>query len=89
MEADLIASEASVYTGKQGKQIGDERFNGVDDATVEGAWGSFAFDDEGTPAQRRCCSRPGLHRLPDRPDPGSVLACRRPATAAASPMPRC
>jgi len=52
MEADLIAKEASVYRGKQGKRIGVPEFNGVDDATVEGGWGSFAFDDEGTPAQR-------------------------------------
>ena len=52
MEADLIAKDASVYTGKQGKQIGVATFNGVDDATVEGGYGSFAFDDEGTPAQR-------------------------------------
>jgi TldD protein len=52
MEADLIAKEASVYRGKQGKLIGVPEFNGVDDATIEGAWGSFAFDDEGTPAQR-------------------------------------
>jgi TldD protein len=52
MEADLIAKHASVYEGKQGKQIGVANFNGVDDATVGNAWGSFQFDDEGTPAQR-------------------------------------
>jgi TldD protein len=52
MEADLIAKGASVYQGKQGSRIGVPEFNGIDDATVEGAWGSFAFDDEGTPAQR-------------------------------------
>jgi TldD protein len=52
MEADLIAKEASVYHGKQGKQIGVQTFNGVDDATIVGGWGSYAFDDEGTPAQR-------------------------------------
>jgi TldD protein len=52
MEADLIAKEASVYQGKQGQRIGVPEFNGVDDATVAGAWGSFQFDDEGTPAQR-------------------------------------
>jgi TldD protein len=52
MEADLVAKEASVYFGKQGRKIGVDAFNGVDDATVEGAWGSFQFDDEGTPAQR-------------------------------------
>jgi TldD protein len=52
MEADLIAKQASVYHGKQGKQIGVPEFNGVDDGTVENAWGSFQFDDEGTPSQR-------------------------------------
>ena len=52
MEADLVAKEASVYHGKQGRQIGVREFNGVDDATIEGGWGSFQFDDEGTPAQR-------------------------------------
>ena len=52
MEADLIAKQASVYAGRQGERIGVPNFNGVDDATVEGGWGSFAFDDEGTPAQR-------------------------------------
>ena len=52
MEADLIAKEASVYQGRQGQRIGVPEFNGVDYATVEGGWGSFAFDDEGTPAQR-------------------------------------
>jgi TldD protein len=52
MEADLVAKEASVYFGKQGRKIGVDNFNGVDDATVEGGWGSFQFDDEGTPAQR-------------------------------------
>ena len=52
MEAGLIAKHASVYEGKQGKQIGVPNFNGVDDATVPNGWGSFEFDDEGTPAQR-------------------------------------
>lgn len=52
MEADLIAKHASVYDGKQGRKIGVSNFNGVDDATVANAWGSFQFDDEGTPAQR-------------------------------------
>jgi TldD protein len=52
MEADLVAKHASVYDGKRGRKIGVDGFNGIDDATVEGGWGSFAFDDEGTPAQR-------------------------------------
>jgi TldD protein len=60
MEADLIAKQASVYHGRQGQQIGVKNFNGVDDATVEGAWGSFAFDDEGTPAQRTVLFQDGV-----------------------------
>jgi len=41
-----------VYDSKRGRKIGVDGFNGIDDATVESGWGSFAFDDEGTPAQR-------------------------------------
>ncbi len=52
MEADIVAKGASVYRGRQGERIGSELISGVDDATVANAWGSFGFDDEGTPAQR-------------------------------------
>jgi TldD protein len=52
MEADIIAKGASVYRGRRGERIGSELISGVDDATVANAWGSFGFDDEGTPAQR-------------------------------------
>jgi TldD protein len=52
MEADIVAKGASVYRGRQGDKIGSDLISGVDDATVAGAWGSFGFDDEGTPAQR-------------------------------------
>jgi TldD protein len=52
MEADIVAKGASVYQGRRGEQIGSELISGVDDATVANAWGSYGFDDEGTPAQR-------------------------------------
>jgi TldD protein len=52
MEADIVAKGASVYAGKRGQLLGTPLFTGVDDATTPGGWGSFAFDDEGTPAQR-------------------------------------
>ncbi|HEX2029049.1 MAG TPA: TldD/PmbA family protein [Nitriliruptorales bacterium] len=52
LEADIVAKEASVYAGKRGERIGSDLLSGVDDATVQNGWGSFAFDDEGTPAQR-------------------------------------
>jgi TldD protein len=60
MEADLVAKEASVYHGRQGTKVGVDGFNGVDDATVVGAWGSFQFDDEGTPAQRTVLFEDGV-----------------------------
>ena len=52
MEADIVAKQASVYAGRQGERIGTPLLTGVDDATDLGAWGSYSFDDEGTPAQR-------------------------------------
>lgn len=52
LEADLVAKQASVYGGRLGERIASPLLNGVDDATDVNAWGSFGFDDEGTPAQR-------------------------------------
>lgn len=52
LEADAIAKDTTVYAQTRGAQVGSPLFSGVDDATDVGAWGSFAFDDEGTPAQR-------------------------------------
>lgn len=52
MEADIVAKQASVYAGRRGERIGTTLLTGVDDATDPGAWGSYSFDDEGTPAQR-------------------------------------
>ena len=52
LEGDLIAKEASVYAGKRGQKLASELLTGVDDGTVQNGWGSFAFDDEGTPARR-------------------------------------
>jgi TldD protein len=52
LEADAIDKEASVYRGRIGERCSSELVNGVDDATIPNGWGSFDFDDEGTPAQR-------------------------------------
>ena len=52
LEADAIDKEASVYRGLVGTKCASELINGVDDATIANGWGSFTFDDEGTPAQR-------------------------------------
>ena len=52
LEADAIDKEASVYRGLVGTRCASELINGVDDATIANGWGSFTYDDEGTPAQR-------------------------------------
>ena len=52
LEADTIGKEASVYRGRLGDSLASPLVTGVDDSTVPSAWGSFSFDDEGTPARR-------------------------------------
>ncbi|MEX1047652.1 MAG: TldD/PmbA family protein [Actinomycetota bacterium] len=52
LEADLVQKDASIYKGRLGETLASPLVTGVDDATVTNAWGSFSFDDEGSPAQR-------------------------------------
>jgi TldD protein len=52
LEADTVGKEASVYRGRLGEPLASPLVTGVDDSTVAGEWGSFSFDDEGTPAGR-------------------------------------
>lgn len=53
LEADLAQQGLSVYSGKKGERIASSAISVVDDATLPYRRGSFAFDDEGTPAQRK------------------------------------
>lgn len=62
LEADIVDKEASVYRGRVGERLAAEIVNGVDDATVPNAWGSFSFDDEGAPAQRTVLFEDGVLR---------------------------
>jgi TldD protein len=52
LEADMIAKDTTVYAKRKGQQVGSPLFHGVDDGSVANGWGSFGFDDEGSPAQR-------------------------------------
>ncbi len=52
LEADHIVKGTSVFRDRKGEPIASPLLTGVDDGTVEGAWGSFAVDDEGTPSER-------------------------------------
>ena len=62
LEADIVDKEASVYRGRVGERLASPLVNGVDDATVANAWGSFSFDDEGAPAQRTVLFEQGVLR---------------------------
>lgn len=52
LEADLAQQGLSVYSDMVSRKIASEHITVVDDATLPGKRGSFAFDDEGTPSQR-------------------------------------
>lgn len=52
-EADLVLSGDSILAGKVGTKIASDCITIVDDATIPGSWGSYAYDSEGVPGQRR------------------------------------
>lgn len=60
LEADLVQKGLSIYQGKQGQRVANEHLSVIDDATLKGKYGSFGFDDEGTPGQRTVMIEQGI-----------------------------
>jgi TldD protein len=60
LEADTIGKAASIYRGRLGERLASSLVTGVDDSTVRGGWGSFSYDEEGTPAQRTVLIEEGV-----------------------------
>jgi TldD protein len=60
LEADHIVKSASVYGGRVGELVASPLVTLVDDGTVAGEWGNFAFDDEGKPAARNVLIQDGV-----------------------------
>ncbi len=60
LEADLAQQGLSVYSGKIGQRVASAVVSVVDDATLPRKRGSFAVDDEGTPAQRNVLVHEGI-----------------------------
>jgi TldD protein len=58
-EADLTLS-GSVLLDKLGKKIASNTVTLIDDGTINGAFGSFKYDDEGVPAQKTPLVKDGV-----------------------------
>lgn len=60
LEASGVALGQSVFAGKMGQKIANEKVTAIDDGTIPNAWGSINIDDEGTPAQRNVLIENGI-----------------------------
>ncbi|MDK2816181.1 MAG: TldD protein [Moorella sp. (in: firmicutes)] len=60
LEADLVQKQLSVYAGKKGQKVASELITVIDDPTIPGKYGSFRFDDEGTPGQKTILIENGI-----------------------------
>ena len=60
LEATAVSKDASVFCGKMGEVVASKVVTAIDDGTIENAWGSANFDDEGYPQQRRVLIKDGI-----------------------------
>lgn len=60
LEADIIQKDFSVYRDCAGELVSSPLVTIVDDATLPGRYGSYRFDDEGTPAGRTVLVEDGV-----------------------------
>ena len=59
-EADLVLAGESILEGKLGTPIAADCITIIDDGTIPGSWGTYAYDSEGTPSQRRVLIENGV-----------------------------
>jgi TldD protein len=60
LESDLVGRDASVFAGRVGEQVASPLVTIVDDGTYSREWGTYAIDDEGTPAGRNVLIEDGV-----------------------------
>lgn len=61
-EADLVMAGDSCLEGKLGEQVANSIVTVVDDSTIPGGYGSFAYDDNGVRGQRKVLIEDGIMR---------------------------
>ncbi|HIE22864.1 MAG TPA: TldD/PmbA family protein [Candidatus Korarchaeota archaeon] len=59
-EADSVLAKMSVLEGRIGTQIGSELVDVIDDPTIPNLYGSYPFDDEGTPSRKKYLVKEGI-----------------------------
>ncbi len=60
LEADLVQKGLSVYKDKLGEQVAAKGVSVIDDATLDGKYGTFRFDDEGNYGQHTVLINDGV-----------------------------
>ncbi len=60
LEASSVALGQSVFAGKMGQQIANEKVTAIDDGSIPNAWGSINIDDEGTLGQKNVLIENGI-----------------------------
>lgn len=60
LEADLVQKKLSIYAGKKGQVVASPEVSVIDDGLIPGKYGSIAYDDEGTPAQKTVLIENGM-----------------------------
>jgi len=60
LEADFIKKGTSIFGNNIGKKVASELVTVIDDATLPGNFGTFRFDDEGTPSQKTVLIENGI-----------------------------
>ncbi len=60
LEADHVQEGHSIFAGKIGERVASPLVSVIDDGTIPNRWGSFSFDDEGTPSQKTILVENGI-----------------------------
>ncbi len=60
LEASSVAYGNSLFSGKLGETIANEKVTAIDDGTIPNGWGSINIDDEGTPSQKKILIENGV-----------------------------